>query len=399
MDDVVKVDKINKLRNTAFANGRLALMKMKNVSYERMAMIISAIMMVLLIIFAVGKMKGNLLRQNEATLESIYSSFPTISSMNMSIRNMINKGFRVSVIGSGPKLRDFYVKTAYNCCATGTLKHDWVSPKALKTCIRQGARCLDFQVFSIDNKPVIAISSNNEHSVKGSYNSIPFATAMKIISNYAFSSATCPCPGDPMILHFRIMTKNTSIMDVMAKDIQMYLNSRVLGPEHSFESHGKSFGGVDIKDLKKKIVIVVDKSHANPSKTKLDEYVNMTSNSAFMRTIRYHDVKFTPDMQELIDYNKQYMSMCIPDVGDDPKNPSPATAHNYGCQFVAMSFQKNDDQMKYYTKFFNDEGSSFVLKPEELRHIPITIDEPKPARPEHSYEERKIETDFYSMKI
>ena len=78
---------------------------------------------------------------------------------------------------------------------------------------------------------------------------------------------------------------------------------------------------------------------------------------------------------------------------------SRATAQKYGCQFVAMSFPKMDDKMRYYTRFFDEEGAAFVLKPEALRYIPVTVTIPTPARPEHSYKERNIESDFYSLKI
>ena len=52
------------------------------------------------------------------------------------------------------RLRDFYIKTAYNCCASGSYSHDFVDMCALENCIKLGARCLDFEVYSFDNKPV-----------------------------------------------------------------------------------------------------------------------------------------------------------------------------------------------------------------------------------------------------
>lgn len=333
-------------------------------------------------------MKANLFVNNNRRLENLYPSFPLISSINTS-----HKRF-------GYKFRDYYVKTAYNCCASGTYKHNYVSLKALNTCIQQGARCLDFQIYSVDNRPVVAVSDNTDYNVKGSYNSIPFEKVTEQINRYAFSGSSCPCPEDPLVLHLRIMTNNTSIMDIMADSISHNFknNKRILGKDYSYEAHGNNIGSVDLNDLKGKIVIVVDKSYANPRQTKFDEYVNLTSNSAFMRTLRYDEVKYTPDMQELVDYNKKNMTMCIPNLSQRPENPSPALAHKYGCQFVAMSFQKNDAKMQYYTKFFNDEGSAFVLKPKELRYIPVTIKIPDPPPKEHSYAEREITTDFYSFK-
>lgn len=367
--------------------GNVSKLLSKRVSLETISLIIGLCIIIFIIVFWTRKMKRNLWKTNNRNLDRLYPNIPPISSINTS-----NERF-------GYKLRDYYVKTAYNCCASGSFKHDWVSLKALKTCIQQGARCLDFQVFSVDDLPVIAVTDNNDYNSKGSYNSIAFSKAMSVISTHAFSASSCPCHNDPLILHFRISSKNTSVMDKMAKDISTSLKMRLLGSENSYENQGNNIGSKNLKDLKGKVIIVVDKSYANPTKTQLDEYVNLTSNSVFMRSLRYHDVKFTPDMDELINFNKKYMTMCIPDIGQHPQNPSASVAHKYGCQYVAMSFQKMDDKMKYYNTLFNEEGSSFILKPEVLRYTPVEIKVPEPPPKELSYKERKVETDFYSFKI
>ena len=69
-------------------------------------------------------------------------------------------------------LRDYYIKTAYNACSAGQFKNDFVNICALKNCIKQGARCLDFEVYSVGNEPVVATSSVDDYSVKETYNSV-----------------------------------------------------------------------------------------------------------------------------------------------------------------------------------------------------------------------------------
>ena len=56
-------------------------------------------------------------------------------------------------------LLNYNIKTAYNCCAVNTFKNSWVSGCALKHCISAGARCLDFEIYSMNNNPVIGFSS------------------------------------------------------------------------------------------------------------------------------------------------------------------------------------------------------------------------------------------------
>ena len=64
-------------------------------------------------------------------------------------RIFVNKQFSYN-------LRDYYIKTAYNCCTAGEYKNDFVNVCALKNCIRQGARCLDFEIYSVKGSPVVA---------------------------------------------------------------------------------------------------------------------------------------------------------------------------------------------------------------------------------------------------
>ena len=317
--------------------------------------------------------KLNLNKQNCTTIEKIFDKFPFINNINPS--NPIFKN----------RLRDYYIKTAYNCCASGNFKNDFVNLCALKNCIKQGARCLDFEIYSVENAPVIAISSTDSFNVKESYNFIPFAKAMDVISTYAFSGGNCPNPNDPLILHFRIKSSSQDIQNAMANALYNTLGERILGGDFSYENNGLNIGAFPIAKLMGKIVIIVDKSNPIFTDTLLNEYVNLASNSAFMRSLRYKDVEFTPDKDELIFFNKQNMTICLPDLSARNKNYSSALAMTYGCQMIAMSFQNFDNNLKFYTQYFDDAGSAFVLRPDRLRYIPTFIPIPPPQNPAVSY--------------
>jgi len=84
-------------------------------------------------------------------------------------------------------LNDYYIKTAYNACSGGSYKNDFVSIDNLKAVLKQGVRGLDFQVFSVDNKPVVSTSTQDSVYIKETYNSVPFSDVMDIIHNYGFS--------------------------------------------------------------------------------------------------------------------------------------------------------------------------------------------------------------------
>jgi hypothetical protein len=320
-------------------------------------------------------------------MNKLYNTFPSIHTISVS-----NDDF-------SHNFRDYYIKTAYNCCSAGTVKNDFVNICALKNCIRQGVRCLDFEIFSVNNEPVIAVSSQNTFDVKESYNTVSFANAMSIVADYAFSGSTCPNPGDPLVLHFRIMSNNKPIYDAMANTLYSTLSRRLLGKNFSYENNGQNFGQTPLQDLMGKVIVIVDKANPLFSDTLLDEYVNMASNSVFMRALRYHDVKFTPDMQELIEFNKKNMSIVLPDLSPNNNNPSSILCLNYGCQMVALSLQSFDSSLEYYNEMFELTGSAFVLKPAELRFIPVTIPTPPPPNPAYSYQKRDIKADYYAFTI
>jgi len=329
-------------------------------------------------------------KKNCSNMKSIYTDFPKITNIDLTNKDK-----------SCHSLRDYYIKTAYNCCSAGNYKNDYVNVCALKECIRQGVRCLDFQIFSIDNKPVIAVSTQKDFFIKESWNYISFSQAMDIVANYAFSGGTCPNPRDPLILHFRIMSNNVNIYDTMASSIKGSFKSQslLLDPKFSFESNGINLGAIPIVNLMGKVIIIVDKTNPLFEGTSLDEYVNISSNSIFMRSLQYHDVRYTPDMNELINFNKKNMTICLPDLGEYPINPSAPLAMNYGCQMVAMCFQNNDSNLSFYNDEFNSNNSAFIVKPMNLRYIPVNAPIPPPPAENLSYKSRDVSSDFYAFQV
>ena len=336
------------------------------------------IVLLFFIIFFWCYNKISLNRKNCTTIEKIYAKFPLIKSIDPE-----NPKYKF-------KLRDYYIKTAYNCCASGNLKNDFVNLCALRNCIKQGARCLDFEIYSVEHAPVIAISSISDFNVKESYNSIPFVKAMETISNYAFSGGHCPNPADPIILHFRIMTSSVDVHNQMAKALYNTLEDKLLGKQFSYENGGKNIGSYPISKIMGRVIIMLDKANPIFSTSLLNEYVNITSNSAFVRVLRYNDVIYCPDKDELLNYNKQNMTISIPNLSAQNTNYSAALVMTYGCQMIGMSFQNFDNYFQYYTQFFDDAGSAFVLRPDRYRYIPIFIPEPTPQDPEVTYSDKEF---------
>jgi hypothetical protein len=259
-------------------------------------------------------------------------------------------------------------------------------------------RCLDFEIYSIDNSPVVATSTSDSYYVKETFNSVPFGTVMDTINGYAFSGGTCPNPTDPLIIHLRIKSNNQKMYTNLATIFKSYPNL-MLGKSYSFENSGKNLGTSPLLSFQNKVILIVDKiNNSFLQNEEFLEYVNLTSNSIFMRGYNYYNVKNSPDTQELTEYNKTGMTIIFPDSGSAPSNPSGLLCRNYGCQMVAMRYQLVDNFLIENAGFFDQCGYAFCLKPATLRNQQVTIKAPTPQNPQYSYATRSVSTDYYSFK-
>jgi len=265
-------------------------------------------------------------------------------------------------------LRDYYVKTAYNCCAVGLYKNSYVDLCALNSCLGQGNRCLDMEIYSINGEPAVAVSSLSEFNIKESYNSIPLSHVFQHIRDNAFSAGACPNPADPLFLSLRIKSDHKEINDKIAGLIYNNFEDLVMGPDYSYEYHQHNFTDVPLRNMRGKVVIIVDKSvNSLYQQSKLDEYVNLAAGGRFLHANRYYDIKYTYDGDDLTHFNKYNMSLVLPDLTASDANFNAALPQKYGCQFVAMAVQEMDEYLEKYDVFFGEAGHAFVLKPADLR--------------------------------
>jgi hypothetical protein len=299
-------------------------------------------------------------------------------------------------------LYDYYIKTAYNACSGGSYKNNFVDTCNLKAVIKQGIRCLDFEVYSVNDEPVVATSTQDDFYIKETFNSVNFGDVMKTIKDYAFASGTCPNPTDPLLIHLRIKSNNQKIYTKMAEIFKSY-DTEMLGKEYSFENGNTNLGSVPLLELQNKIILIVERN-LNDSNAFLEnkeflEYVNLTSNSIFMRALYFNQIKDNPDINELTEYNRRNITIVFPDKGTNPPNPSALLCRTYGCQMVAMRCQYVDDFLIQNTMMFDRAGYAFDLKPAALRYTLITIPDPTPQNPSYDYASRPVSTDYYSFSM
>lgn len=301
-------------------------------------------------------------------------------------------------------LRDYYIKTAYNCCSTGNFSNDYVNVCALQYAIKMGCRCLDFEVYGKNGQPIISTSLSDDKCIKETYNSVSFDEAMSAVATSAFSpsSNVCPNPNDPLILLFRIKTNDVDVLNSMADAIKSNLNDRLI-PEYNHEFGGKNICAEPVKNFAGKVVIVVESNPLlyQPGAERMYEITNLTSN-AFLRILTVFNVLNSPDITELTSFNKQYMTIVLPDPSMSAQNYDPMPPSLAGCQCMAQSFQLlRDGNLAVYNEWFESGPmkSAFLLKPANLMFVPQTIQAPTPQNPQLSFASRPLQSNMYSFTI
>lgn len=307
--------------------------------------------------------------------------------------------------GKSYNLRDFYIMSSYNSCCNGDFRNGYVTLDALKSVISKGARVLDLEIYNMDNQPIVACSTSDSYDFKDCYNSLQLEKVIRTIRDNAFSASTCPNFEDPLILHLRVKTKNVKVCNKIASIIAKKLtNIKGLGGRYNYGYSSKE--GVDslmeepITNFLGKVIIMTDNTNEDISGSDLIEITNIFSNTFQCQKLRDYDVMYTPNADDLINKNKENVTISMPDLNKSSSDNMKVITHmGLGCQMICMNFQNMDNNLLFYLKKFNEAESAFILKPEELRYIPIIATIPINQDPGLSYAERTVERSYFSHKI
>ena len=182
---------------------------------------------------------------------------------------------------------------------------------------------------------------------------------------------------------------------------------RLMDARYSYEGRKMDDGEtenltlVPLKELEGKVIIMAHQENDNYKETgnTFYELVNLGSNSIYFRQLRNHDVQYAPDADALKSNNKISIALTMPDWSE-LNNNIPIVMHQaMGCQMVCMNYQNLDRNMKYYLKFFNDEGSAFVPKPAYLCKQKQNISCPTPPDKSLSFKAKSYSLPMISFKM
>jgi len=279
--------------------------------------------------------------------------YTTISSQNNKcdvINQLDYAEFKVPDI-SGIPIKELVFKSAYNCCCIGGMKNDYVDLCALKNCYRAGVRVLDFQIFSLNNNPVISASTVNQNEYKELYNYLSFTETMNHI-NYTFlNSASHPNNNQVLFLNFRVNSNNIDIYNQMAK----ILIDTFTGGSELLLTVQKDLNSFTLDELKNKIILMVD-LNASPKmkdtfvKTDLSKITLVTFGNGF----KYHSLHANEaSLQSGVELSSIYPNKTAYSNNYDYNDKGIINQFN----FVFMNFQKKDSYLKKYLDYFTDSSS------------------------------------------
>ncbi len=275
-----------------------------------------------------------------------------------------------SVDMSAP-LNQYFIKTAYNCCCVGNFKNDYVDACSLKNCASFGVRALDFQIYSLNNKPIVSASSVESTQYKEIYNYMTFYDTMNYVRKFFVDDGTNANCKDPLFLIFRLYTSNEPIYDMMAQVLnKIYGYTSAMGNMiYTDSTNDKSLDTTPLSELMKKVIIIVDPTHGNKTgfaNSKLSDFTSIIAGISMTNQIhRESSLLGVIAVNRTNGYSTDVSNnLCFlyPDLQPNKNNYDFVTSGiiNY-VSFIAMNFQYNDQFLiQYNTKFFN--SYAFVKK-------------------------------------
>jgi len=292
--------------------------------------------------------------------------------------------------------KNYYVKSAYNCCCGDGYKNNFVNLCALEKTISNGCRFLDFEIYSYNNKPIVASSTANSNFIKETYNSLDLGDVLSSVTTRAFDAIHTNCNRDPLILNFRVMSTNLTMLEKMGALFEQYLDLATsdsttfrIMKQHNYTTG--SILNVQMKDLYKTVIVICDFYpsnniiETNNVLAKLKTYINLKGKSTYCKTYRYTEI--AGKTSQFIDETKRNFVIVLPNLNNSVNNNEFASSYGYGCNAIAMKYQTKDANLESYIAQFTNKGNySWILKPNHLianvpsgfAIIPFTSHKPLP---------------------
>ena len=275
------------------------------------------------------------------------------------------------------RLCDYYIASSAYSTFPSSYVNDYISDEIIPLVVKAGARLVELDIYAgPQDKPVVGLK-NETFGYDYAKNTVSFDSCCVSIANSAFTDN--PVSSDPFILSLVFHTDKRHVMDACSEILKTTVGRYLLGPEYSYQR--KNLAVEPIKNLNKKLIIV---SGGNIKGTHIEELVNLSWSTSHLRRLTYMQASQPYDHDELVNSNRQNITMVVPDPDPDLKNNNPTILFGYGCQWNLMNYGSLDTMMEIYVGEFQQ--GSIVLKPESLRYKPQTYKTPTLPDPSVSFQ-------------
>lgn len=291
------------------------------------------------------------------------------------------------------RLADFYMASSSYSVFPGSDVYDYVSDKILPLAIKAGVRLVELDIYSdTDDKPVVGLK-NQKLGIDYAYNTVPFEACCVSVANNAFNSISSPVSSDPFVLSLVFHTKKAKTINACAEILKQTCQSKML--DRTFSYQRKNLAVEPICDLQGKLIIV---SGDEVKGTLMEELVNMSWATSHLRRMTYTQASQPHDQTELINYNRNHITMVVPDIGSDLTNYNPQILFTFGCQWIMMNYGSIDSAMELYIGEFQE--NSLVLKPAALRPLkPKKYKQPVMPDPALSFQPMRKISPIYDITV
>jgi hypothetical protein len=291
------------------------------------------------------------------------------------------------------RLADFYLASSSYSIFPGAAVYDYVSDSILPLAIKAGVRLVELDIYSdINDQPVVGLK-NQKLGVDYAYNTVSFESCCVSVINNAFNSITSPVSTDPFVLSLVFHTDKTKTINAAAEILKTTCRSHMLGSEYSYSR--KNLAVEPVCNLQSKLILV---SGGEIKGTLMEELINLSWSTSHLRRMTYTQASQPHDHDELITYNRNNITMVVPDIGEDLVNNNPQILFTFGCQWIMMNYGSIDTMMELYIGEFQE--NSVVLKPAALRPLkPKKYKKPVLPDPAVSFQPMRHTSPIYTATI
>ena len=291
------------------------------------------------------------------------------------------------------RLADFYIASSSYSVFPGAEVYDYVSDTILPLAIKAGVRLIELDVYSdVNDKPVVGLK-NQKLGVDYAYNTVSLEACCVSIANNAFNSISSPVSTDPFVLSLMFHTEKTKTINAAAEILKTTCRGNMLDSTFSYQR--KNLAVEPVCNLQSKLIVV---SGGAIKGTLMEELVNMSWSTSHLRRMTYTQASQPHDQDELIDYNRNNITMVVPDIGEDLVNNNPQILFTFGCQWIMMNYGSIDTMMELYIGEFQE--NSVVLKPAALRPLkPKKYKKPTMPDPAVSFQPMKHTSPIYTATV